>query len=583
MHTAYPIYTVETECQDCYKCVRHCPVKAIKVGNGHATVIPELCIACGHCVEICPAHAKKVRNDIAIAKEFIKENKAVYVSLAPSWISDFENISPEQMITALKQLGFTGISETALGAQAVTANVADMLKNHSQGAIISSACPVIVEYIRKYQSDFVPAISKFLSPALAHAGLLRQTYGKDIAVIFIGPCIAKKNEADRHPELINAALTFNELRNWFAQENINLDNVISNNDEAFVPEPAEEGAIYPIAGGMNKTLQLIPELKNIVLADLDGLENFKLTLDDLNPGQIDEPVFIEALACNGGCVHGPGVQHKSPGLLERLRITANCRLPETSPEREYKLNITDTQKADNVKENEVTLQELQQALRSIGKTTPEDELNCGGCGYDSCRNFATALVQQKAETSMCVSFMRKQAQKKANTLLRTIPSGVVIVDQNLELIECNRRFAEIFGSDILDTFEAKPGMGGADLKRLLPFYDLFTNCLNSGKDIYRNSYRLDNRLLDITIFSIEANEVVGAVISDVTNTELRREQIAKRASEVINKNLNTVQDIACKLGEHMAETEILLRSISEEYADDKLLDDIKKEFKRGGE
>jgi iron only hydrogenase large subunit-like protein len=582
MQRAYPIYTVETECQDCYKCVRHCPVKAIKVGNGHAAVVPELCIACGHCVEICPAHAKKVRDDSNIAKELIKNKEAAYVSLAPSWISDFENFSPAKIITALKQLGFTGISETALGAQAVSANVANMLKDHDHGALISSACPVVVDYIRKYQDNFVPAISKFLSPALAHAGILRQTYGKDIAVVFIGPCIAKKNEADRHPELINAALTFNELRDWLARENINLDNIISNDNETFIPESAEEGAIYPIGGGMNKTLQIIPEFKDIILSDLDGLENLKLALDDLKPEQIDEPVFIEALACHGGCVHGPGVQHKSPGLVERLRVIGNCRLPEVSPKREYHLDITDTQKADKVQDREVTLQELQKALRGIGKTTPEDELNCGGCGYDSCRSFATALVLEKAESSMCVSFMRKNAQKKANALLRTIPSGVVIVDKNLELIECNRRFAEIFGNATLQIFDTKPGMNGADLKRLVPFYDLFTNCLNSGKDIYRNSYRMDNKLLDITVFSIEANEVAGAVIADVTNTELRREQIAKRASEVINKNLNTVQDIACKLGEHMAETEILLRSISEEYADDKLLDDIKKEFKREG-
>lgn len=579
----YPIYTVKTECQDCYKCVRHCPVKAIKVENGHATVVPELCIACGHCVEICPAHAKKVRNDSETAKELIKTKKAVYVSIAPSWISDFENISPVKMITALKLLGFTGISETALGAQAVSANVAKMLKNHKHGALISSACPVVVDYIRKYQDKFVPAISKFLSPALAHANILRHVYGKDIAVIFIGPCIAKKNEADRHPELINAALTFNELRDWFASENINLDNIVSNDAEKFIPEEAEEGAIYPIGGGMNKTLQLMPESNDIILSDFDGLENLKLTLNDLKPEQIDEPVFIEALACHGGCVHGPGVQHKSPGLLERLRVIANCHLPETSPERECNLDITDNQEADKVEDPEVMLQELLQALRSIGKTTPEDELNCGGCGYDSCRNFATALVLKKAETSMCVSFMRKKAQQKANALLRTIPSGVVIVDQNLELIECNRRFAEIFGNATVEIFDAKPGMNGADLKRLVPFYDLFNNCLNSSKDIYRNSYRFGNRLLDITIFNIEVNEVVGAVIADVTNTELRREQIAKRASEVINKNLNTVQDIACKLGEHMAETEILLRSISEEYADDKLLDDIKKEFKMGAE
>ena len=583
MRNAYPIYTVETECQDCYKCVRHCPVKAIKVESGHAIVMPELCIACGHCVDICPAHAKKVRDDSLNARELINSGKQVIVSLAPSWISDFPGIPAEVMITALKKLGFTAVSETALGAQAVTAKVATLLKDHKAGAMISSACPVIVDYISKYQNDFIPAISKLFSPALTHARMLRQKLGDDIAVAFIGPCIAKKNEADRHPELIQTALTFNELRNWFEQEDIDLNTLQADEDARFTPESAEEGAIYPLGGGMNETLKLLPESENVILADFDGMENVKLTLDNLTSEQLDKldkPVFIEALACNGGCVHGPGTQHKSPGLLEHLRVINNCNLPKQGKKREYNFEIADNVENHKVTAPEITIAEISKALHSIGKTTPEDELNCGGCGYDTCRNFAKALVENKAESSMCVSFMRKQAQKKANALLRTIPSGVVIVDNNLQLVECNRRFAEIFGSDCLDAFDAKPGMAGADLTRLLPFAELFRNCLESGSDIRRKSYRLDKRLLDLTIFSIEDKQTVGAVIADVTNTELRREQLAERARKVIDKNLNTVQDIACKLGEHMAETEILLRSISEDYADDRLLEDIRRELKR---
>lgn len=583
MRNAYPIYTVETECQDCYKCVRHCPVKAIKVENGHAVVMPELCIACGHCVDICPAHAKKVRDDSPNARELINTGKQVIVSLAPSWISDFPGIPAEVMITALKKLGFAAVSETALGAQAVTAKVAALLKTHKAGAMISSACPVIVDYISKYQDNFVPAISKLFSPALTHARMLRQKLGNNIAVVFIGPCIAKKNEADRHPELIQTALTFNELRKWFEQEDIDLNTLQAVENAEFSPESAEEGAIYPLGGGMNETLKLLPESENVILADFDGMENVKLTLDNLTGEQLhklEKPVFIEALACNGGCVHGPGTQHKSPGLLEHLRVINNCNLPKHGKKREYNFDIADDVENHKVTAPEVTIAEISKALHSIGKTTPEDELNCGGCGYDSCRNFAKALVENKAESSMCVSFMRKQAQKKANALLRTIPSGVVIVDCNLQLVECNRRFAEIFGSDCLDAFDAKPGMAGADLTRLVPFSELFRNCLESGRDIRRKSYRIDERLLDITIFSIEDKQTVGAVIADVTNTELRREQLAERARKVIDKNLSTVQDIACRLGEHMAETEILLRSISEDYADDKLLEDIRKELKR---
>lgn len=580
MRGTYPIYTVETECRDCYKCVRHCPVKAIKVWNDHASVVPELCIACGHCVEICPAHAKKVRDDSPVAEKLIRSGIPVYVSLAPSWINEFAGLSPARIIAALKRLGFAGVSETALGAQMVSAAVGNMLKQGQNGALISSACPVVVDYICKYQAEFVSAISGLLSPALAHAKLLRQVCGQDVAVVFIGPCIAKKNEADRHPELINAALTFNELQEWLKRENINLNEIASDDACGFFPETAREGAVYPTGGGMNKTLQLIPELENIVFSDFDGLENLKLALDNLKPEEIETAVFIEALACRGGCVHGPGVQHKSPGLIEHLRVINKFCGNMKPSENKYELDISDNPAAEKITNGEVKFRDLQEALRSIGKTRPEDELNCGGCGYDSCRGFAAALVCEKAEPSMCVSFMRKTAQKKANALLRTIPSGVVIVDRELELIECNRRFAEILGESIVRIFDAKPGMNGADLKRLVPFCELFRNCLNSGKDICRNSFRMDNKLLNITVFSIEAGEVAGAVIADVTNTELRREQIANRAGEVINKNLLTVQEIACRLGEHMAETEILLRSISEEYADDKLLDDIRREFSR---
>ncbi|MCP3966977.1 MAG: 4Fe-4S dicluster domain-containing protein [Lentisphaerae bacterium] len=580
MNHSYPIYTVKTECQDCYKCVRHCPVKAIKIEDGRAAVIPELCVACGKCVEVCPAHAKKVRDDSGRVKHLLETGQKTYVSLAPSWVSEFRGVTADKMIAALRQLGFTGVSETALGAQTVSAQTAKLLRNHQTGVLLSSACPVIVDYVRKYQPEFTETITALFSPALSHAKMLKASYGKDTAVVFIGPCIAKKNEADRQPDLINIALTFNELRQLFAAEGINLFKVKTSEDDHFVPDEAEEGAVYPIEGGMNKTIKIIDGCNHINFAELTGLQNMEQAFEGLRPQDVKDPVFIETLACFGGCVHGPCTRHESPGLLERLRILNHIEIPEKVPERNTDFDIKDVITADRRNDKaQVSLSQLQKALRSIGKVKPEDELNCGGCGYDTCRNFATALINNKAEPSMCVSYMRKQAQKKANALLRCIPSGVVIIDKDLQVVECNRRFAELLGKDTVMAFEAKPGLSGADLTRLVPFSHLFKTSLASGRDIHRDSHREGNRLFNITIFTIEPNETIGAVIMDVTNTELRREQIAERAREVINKNLVTVQDIACKLGEHMAETEILLRSISEDYADEKLLQDIKKEYK----
>jgi iron only hydrogenase large subunit-like protein len=576
MNQTYPIYTVKAECQDCYKCVRHCPVKAIKVEDGHAAVMPELCIACGNCVKVCPVHAKRVRDDVGRARLLLEAERKVYVSLAPSWISEFKGVAPQQMVVALRQLGFSGVSETALGAQAVSLRTAEQLREHKSGPVLSSACPVTVDFICKYMPEFVPCITALLSPALTHAKMLHEHFGKDIAVVFIGPCIAKKNEADRHSDKMDLALTFAEIKEWFEVENINLYDIESGASDCFVPEVADEGALYPIEGGMNRTLEMSTGTEHVVLTEIAGINNMVLAFDRLRPSDVHEAVFIECLACAGGCVHGPCSSSESPGLLERLRIIKGTNIPKQASLNRFDLNIVDPINAEEVIDNIVTLADIQLALANIGKFTAEDELNCGGCGYDTCRNFAMALLEHKAEPSMCVSFLRKKAQKKANALLRCIPSGVVIVDRELKLVECNRKFAELFGEETLMAFDSKPGLAGADLRRLLPFPELFARALRSGADFRRDSYRQGNRLLNINIFNIEENEIVGGVIMDVTSTELRREQIASRAREVINKNLSTVQDIACKLGEHMAETEILLRSISEDYADDKLLEDIKK-------
>ena len=464
MTHAYPVYTIEAECQDCYKCVRHCPVKAIRVRDGHAAVIPELCVACGKCVEVCPVKAKQVRNGTGRLRLLLSEPAPVYASLAPSWVSEFKNVTSGQLIRALKQLGFAGVSETALGAQLVSAQVARELDGGVTGLLLSSACPTAVDFVRKYLPPLAGCITPVGSPLMAHARMLRNRYGDGIRV-----------------------------------------------------------------------------------------------------------VFVEMLACPGGCVHGPCAEHDSPGLLERLRVLRHTRWPDRPRERSTSGSIHAEFSGDAVAAPVPAGNDIVAALRSIGKTRPEDELNCDGCGYDTCRNFAQALLSGHAEPSMCVSYLKKQAQKKANALLRSISSGVVIADKKLQIIECNRNFAELFGADTVEAFDACPGLAGADLSRIVPFYALFESSLQSGRDVRRDSLKCGKRLFNVNIFNIEPGEVIGAVMFDVTSTELRREQIAARAREVIDRNLATVQEIACRLGEQMADTELLLRSIADDYADETLI------------
>ncbi len=556
----YPVYTVQNECQDCYKCVRQCPVKAIKIENGHATVMPEMCVACGHCVNICPAGAKRVRDDVGRARLLLKEKKTVIAAIAPSFRGEF-GVSAEVVITALKKLGFTHVSEVALGAQQVTAETAKLLPKRKLW--LSSACPAAVAYIQKYLPQHAEAITPLLSPMLALGKSLKKLYGDDAAIVFFGPCIAKKNETDTHAYLVDLALTFADLRDWLTRDGLDLRTLPADKDATFVPERAEEGGLYPIEGGMLRGLQTYPQAKDVRMVTLTGLEAIHNALENIRDDEVDSPVFVELLACVGGCIQGPCMKNRKAGLLNRLAVCNAVKDPETP--REIKAEIEEGYNPEPVDGGTCEMSALRAALRRIGKNSLADELNCGGCGYETCRDFAKALINGRAEPAMCLSWLRKQAQTKANALLKCMPSGVVIVDNNLTIIECNHRYAELFDKDTLYAYEAKPGLEGVALEKTNSFPHLFQRVLDDGQEVLKDLLRVGDRIYDVAIFTIDPHKTVGGIILDVTRAEMQREQISKRAQEVIRKNLSTVQEIACRLGENMAETEILLRNLAEDY------------------
>lgn len=563
MNSQYPVYTLTNECHDCYKCIRECPVKAIKIENGHASVIPERCIACGNCVKACPSNAKRVRNDIDKVKNLINAKKDVYVSLAPSWRASFEN-SAEKMIALLKQLGFKDVSETALGAQEVSIKTAQILNSADKGLFISSACPVIVDFIKHYLPEFTQYITPIGSPLMTHAKMLKETYGDDISVVFVGPCIGKKNEVI-YSGLFDVALTFDELRLWINDEIIDISKIPKDSRFKFVPNSAYEGTLYPIDGGMNQTIRKSGICDNVQLLEICGVNSLKRALKNLNVAKLDKTIFIEALACDGGCVNGPGISSNKAGINMVSDILAKEKRRDKIPAEpkvvvEYKIEPKKVVKSD------YSLEEILTTLKKIGKHSVDDELNCGGCGYATCRDLAKALLDGDAETSMCVSYMRKIAVRKAAAMIRCMPAAVVMVDNNLNILEANDSFMRMFSGDMYDVFKSRPdGLTGAAIDRIVDFADIFKTILKTGKDLHKERYHSGNRLLDISAFTIEENEIVGAVITDVTKAETNREKISQKAHEVISKNISIVQEIACLLGEHMVETETLLSSIAEDF------------------
>ncbi len=589
MTTLSPVYTEKTECQDCYKCIRRCPVKAIRVENSHAAVMGELCIACGRCVINCPAHAKRFRDDTPYVKQLLTLKKKVLISLAPSFISEFPEFTVPEFITVLKHLGFYGISETALGADLVSATVAGMLAEAAAGKtdqklFISSACPAAVEFIKRYMNEYAPYITDCASPLLAHARYLRKLYGNDIGVVFIGPCIAKKREADVWDE-IDAALTFKELREWFDSENIipvpepaiPANRVLpaeqlKTKQIPFIPRRAAKAELFPIEGGMIAACKKYDPLHMVKTLSVSGIEAIHETLTGLNVGDLREPLFLELLSCTGGCINGPGTSRSMAMAMRRVETVDYAESADDTLDHSTLKNIpvmAGTLPGNAVVRKNYTEEEIRNAMHSVGKYMPEDEINCNGCGYETCRLFAQAMLDGVAEKTMCVSYMRNLAQKKANGLVRAIPSGVVIADKKLNIVECNKNFALLMGSDIVDMYEIKPGLEGADLATISQNARFFTDVLSpNGPEVIDREVHEGKKILHYTVFVIEKEEIAAGVVEDITAPQNQKKRTITQARKVIEKNLSVVQKIAFLLGENAAETESMLNSIIESYGEE---------------
>ena len=565
MDALAPIYSVNAQCRDCYKCVRRCPVKAIRVENDHAVVVPEDCIYCGTCVATCPNNAKMVRDDLKAVRNLLAARKDVVLSLAPSFASEFPGVNPAKFAAAMKKLGFAHVRETAVGANIVSRRVAELLAANPERRLqISSACPVVVELIQRYYPQVTDCITPVDSPIIAHCKALRREFPES-PIVFAGPCVGKKHESDLQPGLLYAALTFEELRRWMMLAG-------AENTEAFAPDPEYvlpgDGAYYPVEGGMLRSVErnfaaLAPqaELQTMVLT---GIHTLQTTLETLDPETLEQPLFIEALACPGGCVCGPKtrVRCAAGGRLDVLRHARFTQPddPTDKPDigRHYAPVPTS---AARFSEEQITA-----TLHALGKFRPEDELNCAGCGYDSCRALACAILAGKAEPQMCVSRMRQIALKQSSAIDRALPYGLVVTDRSLHIIDCNERFAQLLGDSAQIAYEAKPGLRDADLARLIPYPELFEKVLNTGDELLRQTIDINGRLFSITVFNVDVHEVVGALILDVTESEQKRRALIEKARTVVTNTAKTVQEIAFMLGRNAAESELILDSAVEMFA-----------------
>ncbi len=549
----------KSNCKNCYKCIRYCPVKSIKFSGNQARIIGNECILCGHCFVVCPQNAKEIVDDTEKVKVLIQSGDPVYVSLAPSFIANYDGIGVKAMTKALKQLGFYDVEETAIGATIVKTEYENMMRDKSRDVIISSCCHTVNLLIQKYYPRELMYLADVLSPMQAHAMDIKKR-NPNAKVVFIGPCLSKKDEAQAYDGYVDVAMTFEELTKWLAAENIVIDKESDSNDES-------RARFFPTTGGILKTMSNIVGYEYLAI---DGVENCIAVLKELEEGKIHN-CFIEMSACVGSCVGGPVMEkfHRSPvkDYLAVANYAGNKDFPIDSHDR---IELRKSFSVIDKKSSMPSEAEIADILRRMGKNKPSDELNCGSCGYNSCREKAIAVYQGKAEISMCLPYLKDKAESFSDNIVNNTPNGLIVLNEDLEVQQINKAARKIMNiksaSDVL----------GDQIVRILDPKD-FMEVLSTGKAIRdRRRYLAEyNKHVEETIVFDKDYRILICILRDVTDVETVRTkkenietQTVEIADKVIDKQMRVVQEIASLLGETVAETKTALYKLKESISDE---------------
>lgn len=550
----------KSNCKNCYKCIRHCPVKAIRFSANQAHIIGNECILCGQCFVVCPQNAKEIKSELEKVKVLLQGGDPVVASIAPSFIANYDGVGIGAMEKALKQLGFCMAEETAVGATVVKKEYERLLREEKRDVLISSCCHSVNLMIQKYFPTVLPYLANVLSPMQAHSEDIKKRL-PNAKVVFIGPCVAKKDEAEYYEGYTDAVLTFEELTDWLKSENIELEKKKDSEEKSLA-------RFFPTSGGILKTMiERLPEYSYLVV---DGVDNCMAALRDIEKGEVHN-CFIEMSACAGSCIGGPVMEkyHKSP-VMDNIAVKNYAGKEDFDTEEHDAADLRKTFSYIERKATQPSEFEITDILHQMGKYTSAQELNCGTCGYNTCREKAVAIYQGKAEVSMCLPFLKDKAESFSDTIVKNTPNALIVLNDKLEVQQINSAAMKIvnlrYESDIL----------GDQVVRILD-PGVFLKVQQSGVGVYNNKVFLAEyqRFVEQTIVPDKESRMLICIMRDVTEEEKNRErkeeishQTVEVADRVVDKQMRIVQEIASLLGETAAETKIALTKLKESINDE---------------
>ncbi|MCU6756155.1 Iron hydrogenase 1 [uncultured Eubacterium sp.] len=547
----------KTNCKSCHKCIRNCAVKSIRFTAGQAHIVEDECILCGRCFAVCPQDAKVIASDMEKVRIMLQTG-TVYASIAPSFAASYPGVGIDALEDALKKLGFAGAEETAVGATIVKKEYERILDEEKPNILVSSCCSSINLMLRKYYPEALFTLAPVITPMQAHCRDIKRRH-PEAKTVFIGPCISKKSEAAEE-DAVDAVLMFDEFNRWLREEGIELGR----------REDIRKGGrarVFPTAGGIIETMDKNPEYTYVAV---DGVKKCMDVLDEIKEGRLHN-CFIEMSACEGSCADGPILDKmKNTPAQNYLQVVRYAEKEDFAVEKYAKEEIAAVYEPSELEAEQPSEAEIKAMLLKMNKLSKEDELNCGSCGYCTCREKAIAIIQGKAEISMCLPYMLSQMENLSDSVVANFPDAILVLNDELEIQKINPKAKKILRirdeSDVM----------GEHIGRLLD-PEPFEMVMLKKKDLmYEQLYLAEYECYveQTIIYNREGHQFI-CILCDITaDMALREKKLANQnqafeiANDMAKKQLKIVQSIASLLGETTADTLIALEHLKETIADD---------------